>query len=173
MRAPPAASYDFDLYEELELQRDAGVDDIKKAYRRLALIHHPDRNGGEQSALFLRLKQSYDVLVDEDRRRNYDAFHSSREFVRDRCTTLFSDVLLRCASLSSPVHFSLFSDALLRWHLRCASPLAAPLASAFASLASPFASLASPLASALASFAAPLLVGPRALGPSALACGSK
>ena len=41
--------YDFDLYEQLGLSADASEDDIRKAYRKLALVHHPDRNRGVQS----------------------------------------------------------------------------------------------------------------------------
>ena len=76
--------YDFDLYEELDLGPDCQIEDIKKAYRKLALAHHPDRNGGVESIDFLRIKTAYDVLVDDDKRRNYDAFHSSKQFARDR-----------------------------------------------------------------------------------------
>ena len=76
--------YDFDLYEQLGLKPDATTEDIKKSYRKLALTHHPDRNKGVQSEQFLQLKIAYDCLVDEDKRRNYDAFHHSKEFARDR-----------------------------------------------------------------------------------------
>lgn len=45
----PSAEYKFDLYEALEVQANATLDDIKKAYRKLALVLHPDRNGGEEA----------------------------------------------------------------------------------------------------------------------------
>ena len=76
--------YDFDLYEALEVQPDASEAEIRKAYRRLALVHHPDRTGGQESAQFLRVKTAHDVLVDRDKRVNYDSFHKSRAFARDR-----------------------------------------------------------------------------------------
>jgi len=76
--------YGFDLYQVLELTPGATEEEIKKAYRKQALVHHPDRNGGVQSEVFLQLKTAYDVLVDPDKRVNYDAFHHSKEFVRDR-----------------------------------------------------------------------------------------
>ena len=47
-------------------------------------MHHPDRTGGKESAKFLQLKQAYDVLCDKDKRLNYDAFHESKRFARDR-----------------------------------------------------------------------------------------
>ena len=55
-------SFDFDLYEELGIKPSATEADVRAAYKKLALVHHPDRNGGVQSDEFLRLKQS-----DEDR----------------------------------------------------------------------------------------------------------
>jgi hypothetical protein len=77
-------SYDFDLYEVLDLGPDAHEAEIKKAYRQLALLHHPDRTGGNETTRFLQIKTAYDVLIDRDKRTNYDAFHSDRRFARDR-----------------------------------------------------------------------------------------
>ena len=77
-------SYDFDLYEALDLGPDAHETEIRRAYRQLALVHHPDRTGGSQSSRFLQIKTAYDVLIDRDKRTNYDAFHSDRRFARDR-----------------------------------------------------------------------------------------
>jgi preprotein translocase subunit Sec63 len=48
--AAVATEFKFDLYEALEIKPDASIDDVKKSYRKLALVHHPDRNGGEQVA---------------------------------------------------------------------------------------------------------------------------
>ena len=59
------------------------MEDMKKAYKKKALIHHPDRNGGVQSDEFLRLKQAYDNLIDPAKRRNYDAFHHTGEFKKE------------------------------------------------------------------------------------------
>ena len=75
--------FDFNLYEELGLQPSATEADIRSAYKKKALVHHPDRNGGEQSEQFLRLKQAYDTLVDPAKRQNYDAYHDTGEFRRD------------------------------------------------------------------------------------------
>jgi len=77
-------TYDFDLYEALDLGPDAHEAEIKKAYRQLALLHHPDRTGGNETTRFLQIKTAYDVLIDRDKRTNYDAFHSDRRFARDR-----------------------------------------------------------------------------------------
>lgn len=58
------------LYDTLGLQPDATADDIKKAYRRLAMQHHPDRRGDK--ADFQKVKEAYEVLSDPDRRAQYD-----------------------------------------------------------------------------------------------------
>lgn len=76
--------YEFDLYESLELAPSCTEGEVRAAYKRLALLHHPDRNAGQQTDRFLRIKTAYDVLVDVDKRTNYDAFHESRQFARDR-----------------------------------------------------------------------------------------
>ena len=63
-----------DYYEVLELPRSASDADIRKAYRRLALRWHPDRNPGDASAeeRFKELAEAYSVLIDTNRRRMYD-----------------------------------------------------------------------------------------------------
>jgi len=73
-------SFDFDLYEELGLTPACTEAEVKTAYKKKALVHHPDRNGGVQSDEFLRLKSAYDVLIDASKRQNYDAYHHSGEF---------------------------------------------------------------------------------------------
>jgi len=63
-----------DYYEVLGVARDASAEDLKKAYRRAAAKHHPDRNpdpGAE--AAFKECKEAYEVLTDAQRRRAYDA----------------------------------------------------------------------------------------------------
>ena len=76
-------SFDYDLYEELGVDPSCTEADVRAAYKKRALVHHPDRNGGVQSEEFLRLKQAYDVLIDEAKRRNYDTYHHTGEFKRD------------------------------------------------------------------------------------------
>jgi len=61
-------------YEELEISRDAKLIDVKKAYRRLALRHHPDRNGGsaESTEKFKDISAAFTILSDTKRRSDYD-----------------------------------------------------------------------------------------------------
>ncbi|HZL85937.1 MAG TPA: molecular chaperone DnaJ [Candidatus Krumholzibacteria bacterium] len=65
-----------DYYEQLGVQKDAGAEDIKKAYRRLALKYHPDRNPGDAAAeaQFKSVTEAYQVLSDEEKRAAYDRY---------------------------------------------------------------------------------------------------
>lgn len=67
---------DRDYYEILGVEKSASAADIKKAYRRLAMKYHPDRNGGdkEAEAKFKEIGEAYDVLGDEQKRAAYDRF---------------------------------------------------------------------------------------------------
>lgn len=67
-------------YEVLEISKDAKLIDIKKAYRRLALKHHPDRNGGseESTEKFKEISAAYTILSDTVRRRGYDVTYDVR-----------------------------------------------------------------------------------------------
>jgi molecular chaperone DnaJ len=68
-----------DYYEVLGLGRDATEDDIKRAYRKLALQHHPDRNPGSKEAeeSFKEATEAYEVLKDPQKRSTYDQFGHS------------------------------------------------------------------------------------------------
>ncbi|KAK7282776.1 hypothetical protein RIF29_11817 [Crotalaria pallida] len=67
-------------YETLELERDAGDDQIKSAYRRLAKFYHPDvydgrgtlEEGETAETRFIKIQAAYELLIDEERRKQYD-----------------------------------------------------------------------------------------------------
>ena len=65
-----------DYYEVLGVARDATLDQIKSAYRKAALQHHPDRNGGDKNAevRFKEAAEAYAVLSDPEKRSRYDRF---------------------------------------------------------------------------------------------------
>ncbi|MCA9587204.1 MAG: molecular chaperone DnaJ [Myxococcales bacterium] len=65
-----------DYYEVLSIARDASADDVRKAYRREALKHHPDRNPGDADAeaRFKEVNEAYQVLSDDEKRNIYDQF---------------------------------------------------------------------------------------------------
>ncbi|MBI5749458.1 MAG: DnaJ domain-containing protein [Nitrospinae bacterium] len=69
-----------DYYEILGLKKDAAEGQIKKAYRKLAMKYHPDRNPNNKSAeeKFKEINEAYAVLSDKDKRKQYDMFGSDK-----------------------------------------------------------------------------------------------
>ncbi len=68
-----------DFYSVLGVDRNASAEDIKKAYRKLAMKFHPDKNQGDKKAeeKFKEITQAYEVLGDPDKRKSYDQFGSA------------------------------------------------------------------------------------------------
>ena len=60
------------FYDLLDIPKDASSNDIKKAYRKLAVKHHPDKGGNEDE--FKKISEAYDVLSNEEKRKQYDMF---------------------------------------------------------------------------------------------------
>src|SRR4051812_49449114 len=65
-----------DYYEVLGIERGAGADDIKKAYRKMAVKFHPDKNPGDKEAeeQFKELGEAYEALSDPQKRAAYDQY---------------------------------------------------------------------------------------------------
>ncbi|MCK5285246.1 MAG: molecular chaperone DnaJ [Alphaproteobacteria bacterium] len=68
-----------DLYKTLEINKNASADELKKAYRKLAMKYHPDQNkdNPEAEAKFKDISHAYDILKDEQKRAAYDRFGSA------------------------------------------------------------------------------------------------
>ena len=91
-----------DYYEVLGLVKSASPEEIKKAYRKSALKHHPDKNKGDKAAeaKFKEAGEAYHVLSDKERRTNYDQFgHAAFEgesgrggFANFDFSNIFSDI---------------------------------------------------------------------------------
>ena len=65
-----------DYYDVLGVDRNADEETIKKAYRKLAMKHHPDRNAGDTKSedKFKEAKEAYEILTDANKRAAYDQF---------------------------------------------------------------------------------------------------
>ena len=65
-----------DYYATLGVAREAGAEDLKKAYRKLAMQYHPDRNPGDKQAeaKFKEINEAYDILKDDQKRAAYDRY---------------------------------------------------------------------------------------------------
>lgn len=88
-----------DYYEVLGVTRTASAEEIKRAYRRLAMKYHPDRNNGDSRAeaevKFKECSEAYEILSDENTRRRYDQFghqgvHGQHDFSHMDVTDIFS-----------------------------------------------------------------------------------
>ncbi len=84
-----------DYYDILGISKTSSVDDIKKAYRKLAMQYHPDRNPGDKKAeeKFKEIAEAYSVLSDEQKRANYDRFgHEGLRGMGDQGFTDINDI---------------------------------------------------------------------------------
>ena len=67
-----------DYYDTLGVAKNASDEDIKKAYRKLAMKHHPDRNQGDSAKAaeekFKEAKEAYEMLSDDQKRAAYDQY---------------------------------------------------------------------------------------------------
>ena len=105
----------MDLYILLGVEREASLDDIKRAYRRLARRFHPDINPGDRTAAqqFLRIAEAYETLSDPDRRRRYDTVGRSVGPVEEPSFGFEGfDFSISISGSSAPTFGDLFADVL-------------------------------------------------------------
>ena len=62
-----------DYYEVLGISKNASEDEVKKAFRKLAVKYHPDKEGGSEEK-FKEINEAYEVLKDKQKRQRYDQF---------------------------------------------------------------------------------------------------
>src|SRR5262245_47888278 len=125
----PRARFDKDYYSTLGLGSAASEDEVRKAYRRLALQWHPDRNAGDARAAerFKEISEAYAVLVDPGKRREYDrarqvgapaGFRHRREdifrdlFADPRASAVFEDLVGEFARMGIRVDRHVFQQTL-------------------------------------------------------------
>jgi DnaJ-class molecular chaperone len=71
-----------DYYETLNLQQSASLEEIKRAFRQLALRHHPDknRNSEDSNRKFMEVVEAYEILSDDQSRKEYDRTYRHNKF---------------------------------------------------------------------------------------------
>lgn len=80
-------------YTVLGVNKDASADEIKKAYRQLAVKHHPDKNGGSKTAeeKFKQIAEAYSVLGDKEKRKEYDRVMNPPK--KDRASSVYDEFI--------------------------------------------------------------------------------
>ena len=106
----------MDYYDILELPRDANIDDVKKAYKKLALKYHPDKNKDKDAAQkFNNISEAYQVLSDSHKKFDYDNRHINNIVLRNPFE-LFNELFMFADNLFmmvQPIHIIEFCIPLL------------------------------------------------------------
>src|ERR1700761_1470473 len=99
-----------DCYETLGVAKGASGEDIKRAYRKLAMQFHPDRNPGDAAAeqKFKDVSHAYDILKDDQKRAAYDRFGHVAEHLVENIREIGAEALL--AANFSDIFDQMFGD---------------------------------------------------------------
>lgn len=73
----------MDYYKILNISKDSTQKEVKQAWRKLSMIHHPDRNNGIESELYKNINAGYEVLSDPEKRKKYDLEQSIPAFMKN------------------------------------------------------------------------------------------
>src|SRR5262245_9921022 len=108
----------MDFYILLGIERGATLNDIKRAYKRLARRYHPDINPGDRTAAaqFRQIAEAYETLSDPDRRRRYDTGGLDRSQVDQTFGFEGFDFSVTVSGASAPTFGDLFADVLRQRH---------------------------------------------------------
>ena len=103
-----------DYYEVLGVDKKASEDEIKKAYRKIAIKYHPDRNPGDKTAeeKFKEAAEAYSVLSDKQKRQQYDQFGFHGPNMRDAMYRITGFSLITIFILSRVMLYSIRRYAL-------------------------------------------------------------
>jgi DnaJ-class molecular chaperone len=74
----------MDLYSILEVEENSTLNDIKKAYKKLALKYHPDKTNTDSTSKFIEISNAYNILSDENKRKEYNILKNSNKY-DDKC----------------------------------------------------------------------------------------
>jgi molecular chaperone DnaJ len=108
----------MDFYILLGIERGASLNDIKRAYKRLARRYHPDINPGDRTAAaqFRQIAEAYETLSDPDRRRRYDTGGGASARVDSTFGFEGFDFSVSVSGTSAPTFGDLFADVLRQRH---------------------------------------------------------
>jgi DnaJ-class molecular chaperone len=95
---------ELDYYAILEVEKNATQEQIKKAFRKLAILHHPDKTGGDSTKIKL-INEAYAILSDDDKRQIYDQFGS--QGLKEYESSAFTHQPLKLSPLVVPIECDL------------------------------------------------------------------